>query len=161
MNVQDQVAKLQRLLERVRGRAGRHSDVATVAASSFEPTTLPLIREARQPVVEEVAEVPFEDVVEEEISPPPSSRRKMQERALDDLAFGEDARPPVHTPPPESGRLPAAPQSFDLGYSGVHPALERDAILSASPEVRFDHIGEAQRFSPATFGELLEATLKL
>jgi hypothetical protein len=61
--------------------------------------------------------------------PPASSRRPVamadQEpaRALEEMAFGEEAAPPRHTPPPESGRLPAAPVvEFDPDITGVREA---------------------------------------
>jgi hypothetical protein len=64
---------------------------------------------------------------------PASSRRPVApppEQRLDEMAFGSvEPEPPRHTPPPESGRLPAAPEvEFDGDITGV-----RDATRSAHP----------------------------
>jgi hypothetical protein len=114
---------------------------------------------------------------------PASSRRPVvpePEERLAAMAFGsEEPAPPRHTPPPESGRLPAAPiEEFDGDVTGVrdapsHPqAAARASIatelepqatrpaIAPSDEVA-DVLGEAQRFSPATFLALLDASLAL
>jgi hypothetical protein len=64
---------------------------------------------------------------------PVSSRRPVApppEQRLDEMAFGSvEPAPPRHTPPPESGRLPAAPEvEFEGDITGV-----RDAARSAHP----------------------------
>jgi hypothetical protein len=58
---------------------------------------------------------------------PASSRRPVgpgHEKRIEQIAFGaEEPRPPLHTPPPESGRLPAAtPVDFDADVTGVREA---------------------------------------
>jgi hypothetical protein len=189
----------------------------------------------------EVAEVVDEADVEsidasaEEEEPAPSSSRRPvtsppsgdAERGLAELAFGEEPQqsPAMHTPPPESGRLPAAPPvEFDMDVTGVREAAKmpgsprdtqhddereratiapvdapiepappeavalappigatrapsnvprptvraelraettRAEVASSSGAQVTDAIGEAQRWKPATFGELLDATLSL
>jgi hypothetical protein len=122
---------------------------------------------------------------------PVSSRRPVAappEERLAELAFGSgEPQPPRHTPPPKSGRLPAPPSlEFDPDVTGVRDAVAISAPeddhtqpsaeagrppsvlvaqaarpnLAASPRVA-DVIGEAQAFAPATFLELLEASLSL
>ncbi len=149
---------------------------------------------------------------EAEEAAPLSSRRPMgppPAEVLEQKAFGkeETAEPAIHTPPPESGKLPAAPELSPIvetadydnqDITGVHhtPAGERrpaaradDALAqsgehqSLSPSVHVaepaklapevtkpavvaesavaDVIGTANAFKPATFAELLDATLKL
>jgi hypothetical protein len=90
------------------------------------------------------------------------------------MAFGaEEPRPPRHTPPPESGRLPAAPAvEFDGDVTGVReatPIVQRPRELVPAPiraelapsDAVADLVGEAQRFAPATFAALLDASLAL
>jgi len=147
-----------------------------------------LVAAAPVPLAAIVAEVPPPELVEE--SPPEllaaveeveeaplSSRRPVApepEERLADLAFGaEEPQPPRHTPPPESGRLPAAPAvDFDGDVTGVREATpiaprQRDLLpeptraeLAPSDAVA-DLVGEAQRFAPATFAALLDASLAL
>jgi hypothetical protein len=114
---------------------------------------------------------------------PASSRRPVApepEERLAAMAFGsEEPAPPRHTPPPESGRLPAAPiVEFDGDVTGVRdaqsipqtaarasvtaelePQATRPAVVPSDEVV--DVLGEAQRFSPATFVALLDASLAL
>jgi hypothetical protein len=123
-----------------------------------------------------------EDAAEEEEAPV-SSRRPLapqSEERLEQMAFGaEEPQPPRHTPPPESGRLPAAPiPDFDgddvTGVRDAQPAAEpraaepsrslepevtRAAIATGAPVV--DWVGDAQRFAPETFVALLDASLAL
>jgi hypothetical protein len=137
--------------------------------------------------VELVAESPpdvlaaVEEADDDEDAEPLSSRRPVApqtEERLADLAFGaEEPRPPRHTPPPESGRLPAAPEAeFETDVTGVREATP---IAVATPPARAELIPEsttatlvasdavievvaaAQRFSPATFNALLDASLAL
>lgn len=114
---------------------------------------------------------------------PLSSRRPVvgtqPEEQLAEMAFGtQEAPPPRHTPPPESGRLPAAPAvEFDADVTGVREAtpiavativaLTRELVPEAtvatlpSGDGVADVVGAAQRFQPATFVALLEASLAL
>jgi hypothetical protein len=120
---------------------------------------------------------------------PASSRRPVApvvpDEPLAHMAFDADeSRPPRHTPPPESGRLPASPvQEFDADVTGVRTApqpLEPSpdselvdvaaralvpepirAELSSSVGEIADVIGEAQAFAPATFAAWLDETLAL
>jgi hypothetical protein len=124
---------------------------------------------------------------------PLSSRRPVgpqPEERLAEMAFGAhgEDEPPRHTPPPESGRLPAAPAlEFDPDVTGVREATpiapvrahESDAAAHASPapsrelEPQVTHatlpsgdgvaevIGKAQGFQPSTFVALLDASLAL
>jgi hypothetical protein len=128
------------------------------------------------------------------LGPPPGE-------VLEEQAFGADApAPALHTPPPESGRLPAVPELTpvveaadyenqditgvhhtpgaerrrrasetpsspprDLMQSGEHSALSPEvtrAATSASAAVAHV-IDRANAFKPATFAELLDATLAL
>ncbi len=153
--------------------ADRSVALAAEAASQAPDTT-----ESRSEIVE---------ASEEE--PPASSRRPIAiEPKLEELAFGEAA--PVeavpHTPPPESGRqVAAAPVDldFDGEFTGVRPRepekspvtvlgtgrtdsspveLAPEAIAAKLPavaSVRFE--GAAPTFKPASFGELLDATVSL
>jgi hypothetical protein len=91
------------------------------------------------------------------------------------MAFGaEEPAPPRHTPPPESGRLPAVPAvEFDADVTGVReatpivlprprelvPEATRAALVPSDGVA--DVVGEAQRFAPTTFAELLDASLAL
>ena len=133
-------------------------------------------------------DVDVDDALDEE--PAPSSARRPvtappQEPGLAELTFGEEKRPPRHAPPPESGKLPAAMAlDFDADVTGVREAprlpattreLREEAPEPAPRELRpeatrapvgynaqvADVVAEAQRFRPATFGELLDATLEL
>jgi hypothetical protein len=116
--------------------------------------------------------------VEELEEAPLSSRRPVApepEERLADMAFGaEEPSPPRHTPPPESGRLPAAPAiEFDGDVTGVReatpiaPARTRELVPEATRAAFApsgavaDLVGEAQRFAPATFAALLDASLAL
>lgn len=116
---------------------------------------------------------------EEEIPPSPiSSRRPVAlpaEEHLADMAFGaEEPQPPRHTPPPESGRLPAAPvEEFDADVTGVRPApaADREALAELVPEVTQPNLstailaaeiqGQARALVPVTFLELLDVSLGL
>jgi hypothetical protein len=105
--------------------------------------------------------------------PPASSRRPIQLQVPDE-AFHDTATPlPPHPVPPESGRQVAAPVAdFEGDLSGVRsvaaadiaPPVELKAevtkpvVATASPAVFH---GAVPAFEPATFGELLDATLGL
>ena len=115
--------------------------------------------------------------VEEVEEAPLSSRRPVApepEERLADMAFGaEEPSPPRHTPPPESGRLPAAPAvEFDADVTGVREATpivprSRELVPEATraelapSDAVADLVGAAQRFAPATFAALLDASLAL
>jgi hypothetical protein len=115
---------------------------------------------------------------------PVSSRRPVApdaEERLAQIAFGsEEPLPPLHTPPPESGRLPAATGSQfdqDPDFTGVRnatPLLPRRmegfsreiAPETLRPQLApsdtvAEVIAEAQRFAPSTFVALLDASLSL
>jgi hypothetical protein len=89
---------------------------------------------------------------------PTSSRRpiSMEEKMneLDDVV-------PLHTPPPESGRLPAATPAFDLGFE-PEPAPH---VVRAEPDPGADvavFVGGPPGTSDVkTFGELLDDALSL
>lgn len=82
------------------------------------------------------------DLESNEEEPPISSRRVVSaepEERLADMAFGADEPPvPIHTPPPESGRLPATAGGFenepDLAESGRLPASP-PGTFEADPEL--------------------------
>jgi hypothetical protein len=124
------------------------------------------------------------EVVTEEEEPPASSRRPVApqpEERLAQMAFGAEEPPPLHTPPPESGRLPSAPADYDPDVTGVRhatpliPRRNLEAAPLASPDLVpeatrpelspndrvADVILEAQRFAPPTFLALLDASLGL
>jgi hypothetical protein len=142
--------------------------VAEVAAPP-EPARAPTYASPREELASE------EDVEEA----PASSRRPVApqpEERLAEMAFGaEEPRPARHTPPPESGRLPAAPvEEFDGDVTGVREATTssdsrrpRELVPQAmhanlaSSEAVVDVIGEAQQFAPTTFVALLDASLAL
>jgi hypothetical protein len=114
---------------------------------------------------------------------PVSSRRTVvsePEERLAEMAFGADElQQPIHTPPPESGRLPAAPvDEFDRDITGVRSATPVAPRRAGDPGPRelvpevlqpkrapsdevVDVIVRAQRFAPSTFVALLDASLDL
>jgi hypothetical protein len=119
------------------------------------------------------------DAIDSVDEPAPASSRRPVATASENhltLAFGSDEpRPPRHTPPPESGRLPspvggAFEDDGDVGDVRIDPPGRRSptelepeatrAKLEAAAGVA-DVIGQAQRFSPATFLMLLDASLEL
>jgi hypothetical protein len=129
--------------------------------------------------------------VGDEEPPASSRRPIALEPKLEELAFGEaaPAETVAHTPPPESGRqVAAAPVGldFDGEFTGVRPREPEDVavtvlgdvpkaeaeapVMNLAPEptaaklpataaVTFE--GTAPIFKPATFGELIDATLML
>lgn len=136
------------------------------------------------PEPEAPAEVSDADIEEA----PASSRRPVgpqPEERLAEMAFGaEEPSPPRHTPPPESGRLPAAPpvEEFDGDTTGVRDASksptrqpeapaesQRAAELVpvgfrgdiAASDAVADVVGRAERVAPSKFVELLDASLAL
>jgi hypothetical protein len=132
------------------------------------------------PPPESLGEAPLDllAVVEEAEEPPLSSRRAVEpgpEERLEEMAFGaEEPSPPRHTPPPESGRLPAAPPAIELdadvtGVREAPPMVTRARELTPEStraeltphDAVADIVGEAQRFAPPTFAALLDASLAL
>jgi hypothetical protein len=114
---------------------------------------------------------------------PASSRRPVippsePEERLEELAFGQETRPPLHTPPPESGRLPAAP-AVDYGGevtsvraapsesgepqspAAAWAAQTAHASFVEAPGPVADVVGHVRTFSADTFLELLDASLAL
>lgn len=169
----------------------------TIVAVASEEVAAPAALESRERLVvaEAVAvEVPPAepapaDVSEEEIEEAPASSRRpvgpQPEERLAEMAFGaEEPSPPRHTPPPESGRLPAAPavQEFDGDTTGVReaakpltrppepqpeaqPAAELAPVAlhgEIAPSSRVaDVVGRSERAAPSKFVELLDASLAL
>jgi hypothetical protein len=165
------------------------AELATAEAAMAAPAP---VEEPPQEVVA-VAEAPSELLAaEEDVEDAPLSSRRpvapQPEERLAEMAFGaEEPRPPRHTPPPESGRLPAAPVvEFDGDVTGVHetPAVPHRAEPEPEPEpelprraaelvpetttpelpsgeVVADVVGMAQAFAPSTFVALLDASLAL
>lgn len=153
---------------RSRSASGRPAgEAAGLSASSPE-------HEPEEPTrtVEALAEA-------EEERAPASSRRPVALAAEDHLAqmaFGtEESSVPHHTPPPESGRLPSASaDEFDdtTGIRGArveetgrkvisHLTAESTRANLQRSDVVVESVGEARPFAPATFLELLEASLDL
>jgi len=109
--------------------------------------------------------VGFDESVTEETleGAPASSRRSIiaepQER-LAEMAFGaEEPLAPLHTPPPESGRIPTAVEGTLKGAANLFPESIRADLVSSHDVIEV--IGEAQRFAPTKFVALLDASLAL
>jgi hypothetical protein len=146
---------------------------AAVRASEQASPTLPQ-SDPRRDVLTDRDTGPDIEQQEEEFDdePPVSSRRPVMpepEERLAELAFGaEDPSPPRHSPPPESGRLPAAPDvSIEANEESRTQSSSRELVpevmraeLSSRAEI-IDVIGQAQRFAPSTFLDLLDASLSL
>jgi hypothetical protein len=156
------------------------------AAEPAEPTEMAGAEESMPSVdvteIEVTAEI---EVAEDEGEPAPASSRRPvapePEERLAEIAFGSEEPPqPLHTPPPESGRLPAVPGipfESDSDFAGLRtptPLLPRrlEALShmlepeAVRPEIPpSDTVGEviaqAQRFAPPTFVALLDASLAL
>ncbi len=158
--------------------------VAAAPASELEAPPVVAIQ-----VEEQVEEISLEPAVDEEEEAPVSSRRPdapPPEARLEEMAFGSaEPAPPRHTPPPESGRLPAAPDAMseptsDVEFEGditgvrsatksAHPAapvavaLPPEATiadLAPSDEVA-DVVGLSQASEPTTFVGMLDLSLAL
>jgi hypothetical protein len=146
-------------------------ELAPEPAAAVEPEPAAVIQ------VEESVEVVAEELVEEA---PASSRRPVApppEERLEEMAFGSvEPEPPRHTPPPESGRLPAAPEAeYDGDITGVrsasksaHPAaapspLVPEATIAALPagDTVADVVPAAPDAEPTTFVGMLERSLAL
>lgn len=160
-----------------------------VVAKGERPPAEPLQAEAAEGPEITVSVTEVEEAEEE--PPASSRRPIALEPKLEELAFGEAApvQPPPHTPPPESGRQVAAPAvdlDFDGEFTGVRPREPEavavtvlgdapkpkpaEAPMNLSPETTAPKLpgaaavafeGAAPVFQPATFGELLDATLVL
>jgi len=117
-------------------------------------------------------------VIQESEETPVSSRRPVApepEERIEDVAFGaEEPSSHRHSPPPESGRLPAAlpERELDADVTGVREATpmaprahelvpEATRAELASHDAVADIVGEADRFAPSTFASLLDASLGL
>jgi hypothetical protein len=170
----------------VLGLGGEHESQERLVAAQSEPPEEPTVvviaapaRESTPPI--DVTEVEVVEEEEEEEAPI-SSRRTVAhqpEERLAEMAFGgEEPRAPLHTPPPESGRLPAAPPvDFDQDITGVRsatpgsphrgpevrPELVPEVVRAEAPpsDTVAEMIADAQRFAPATFLALLDASLAL
>jgi len=129
---------------------------------------------------------------DDEIEPAPSSSRRPvavePEERLAEMAFGAvDPQPPRHTPPPESGRLPAAPAA-DADYDGEITGVRDTSSIAADEAARrastegssppevvpeatrprlpagdrvAEVMGAARASGPTTFVALLDASLTL
>lgn len=154
-------------------------DAVKVAALAEPAIEVHVSTEEVQGSAEEAAGEPDSDE-----KAPISSRRPVApepEERLAEMAFGtEEPQVPRHTPPPESGRLPASPVvEFDPDVTGVRDAVpmatsdpaptsasrelvpqEMRATLASSERVA-DFVAVAQRFAPGSLIELLDASLSL
>jgi len=155
-------------------RQSLHSRERLVAAQPLSRATPEIIPEPApeiEPVHQEEAAPEIEQVPQEEA--PISSRRPVMpepEERLAEMAFGAaEPSPPRHTPPPESGRLPAVPaaqlEGVETAAAVERPTRELSpeiirAELAASTSVA-DVVGEAQAFAPSTFAALVDASLQL
>jgi hypothetical protein len=167
----------------------RRERMVTVDAAALERTSEPVDPSQDPALAEPAVEVLAGG--EEEVGEPDSdekapisSRRPVElqpEERLAEMAFGTDEpQAPRHTPPPESGRLPASPAiEFDPDVTGVRDAVpmttSEPAPVSASRELVpqkmraslassehvADVVGAAQQFAPSTLIELLDASLSL
>ncbi|HXX70425.1 MAG TPA: hypothetical protein VEK07_24805, partial [Polyangiaceae bacterium] len=169
--------------QRLRAAEGATSEPEVEAARSMSPSdvsgTVDASPSASSAELEPEAPTRAVDAPDEEERAPASSRRPVALAAEDHLAqmaFGsEESAIPHHTPPPESGRLPsAAVDEFDdaTGIRGArveetgrkviaHLAAESTRANLERNDLVVDTVGEARRFAPATFLELLEASLEL
>jgi hypothetical protein len=179
------------------GLAAPQSSAEMMAAGAVDVEVLAAEEDIQEaPHDSLVPEADVEDVSHETLAAeqdveeaPISSRRPVEppaEQKLADMAFGEvEPRPPRHTPPPESGRLRAAPPAadFDGEVTGVReaPVAAPPETVAAAPRSRptpglapqattasleaSDAVAEvvtsAQAFGPTTFVALLDASLAL
>ncbi len=93
---------------------------------------------------------------------PTSSRRPI---SLEEKMSEPDDVPLLHTPPPESGALPAASPAIDVGFEppAAPPAVPAPRAIQAAPtqvEVAA-FVGRAPDATAPSFGDLLDATLAL
>jgi hypothetical protein len=98
------------------------------------------------------------EVLAEDEEAPVSSRRAVAaepEERLARMAFGTDEPPPLHTPPPESGQLPAAPSEFDFDITGVRSAKPLPPLHTEPPEALADSAEPAAAREPSPLREPL------
>lgn len=152
----------------------------TVLAVPVEEVQVPEATESRERLVAaEPAPEPAPEIiasVEDIEEAPVSSRRPVApqpEERLAEMAFGaEEPQPPRHTPPPESGRLPAAPAvEFDGDITGVREAAKPAAPVEIVPEATVadlqpsdtvaDMVGQPRAIAPTTFVAALDASIAL
>jgi hypothetical protein len=117
----------------------------------------------------------LEAEAEEAVEPSPASSRRPvmpePEERLEQMAFGaEEVPPPIHTPPPESGRVPAAPSDdFEPEEGAVlttrppaQPLVAEETRARLDNSVEIAEVGgHVARWTPTTFLALLEETLRL
>jgi hypothetical protein len=143
------------------------SELSLSAQSSAPPGRIgvePLFGETRSDTLETspADELTLDDRAEDRA--PASSRRPVAglatEAPLDQLAFGsEEALPALHTPPPESGKVPAAPDITDYDREELVPETTHPTLDATITVAQF--VGQAAPFAPASFLALLDATLGL
>lgn len=163
-------------------RAAETSEPEVEVARSLPPADVPDIEDAGRSASTSETESEEHAHAIEALEPddraPVSSRRPVALAADDHLAqmaFGEESSTPHHTPPPESGRLPSASvEEFDdaTGIRGAHVEETGRKVIShlqaeatrpnlQRSELVVDAVGEARHIAPATFLELLQASLEL
>jgi hypothetical protein len=150
-------------------------EVDDLRAPSAEADDDDLTADATQLRTDDVGEPNTDDGEEQAAEPAPASSRRpvMPEpgERLDQMAFGSgEAPPPLHTPPPESGRVPAAPaDDFDSEAPEAEDAAQPDEPLVAeATRAQLDSsvhvakvVGMKARPTPTTFLAALEETLSL
>jgi hypothetical protein len=146
--------------------------VETIAPGAIEDEPTVAIAVEPEPPPELTAEA-AELISEEDIEEAPVSSRRavaaQPEERLAEMAFGaEEPRPPRHTPPPESGRLPAAPAAeYDGDVTGVREAPKPEIVPEvtladvAASDVVADVLGQPKPLAPPTFLAALDASLAL
>lgn len=163
------------------------TSAAVPPADAAEPGEMARAEESSMPSVDvtEIEVTAEIEVEEDEGEPAPASSRRPvapePEERLAEIAFGSEEPPqPLHTPPPESGRLPAVPGipfESDSDFAGLRTAtpllprrlealshlLEPEAVRPEIPpsDTVGEFIAQAQRFAPPTFVALLDASLAL
>jgi len=148
--------------------AGSADDAADELIPDPEP-----VENGEEPVeaTQSASDAPVDEAAEPEPAPA-SSRRPVMMTEPDDrlerIAFGaEDARPPLHTPPPESGRVPAAPaDEFDSespeARNPAEPFVAEATRANLESGGRVAELtGTPRRSVPTTFSALLDDTLSL
>lgn len=144
-----------------------------------EASPAPAVEVEAVEVVETVEATEIVEAVDAEEEPPSSSPRPVAPppaERLEEMAFGSaEPQPARHTPPPESGRLPAAPADpdFDAEVTGVreHQSRQPPPAIELVPEATIatlgsgdavaDLAGAPQPSAPTTFLAVLDASLAL
>jgi hypothetical protein len=163
---------------------------ALQAFEATESTALQAGVDAEPLEADSIEPEPLEgEPIETEVPRAPASSRRPVALSADepiaDIAFGaEELQAPRHTPPPESGQLPASPvEEFDADVTGVRAAPQPEGVLRAEgdepttvqqllPEITraalsaasaavTEVVGQAKPFAPTTFAAWLDATLAL